>query len=102
MYDEKNTGNNLPAEIKIARSTAMLQVPVHRQGRGQRRTRATCSRRPRRLLNEKTSAAVAVREDEDARHLGVPARTISQWSIGGTSAEFAVETAKLASTTYLD
>ena len=66
-----------------------------------RPTRASCSRRPRRCS---TPRACSPFLDEKLRLLGTSACPPYHLAvvIGGTSAEFAVETAKLASTRYLD
>ena len=48
MYDEKNTGTNLPAEIKISRSTATPTSSCSWPRVADRPTRASSSRRPRR------------------------------------------------------
>ena len=73
MYDEVNTGNNLPAEIKIsADRRRRLQVPVHGQGRRQREQELPVPG-DQGAAQREDAAAVAVREDEDARHRGLPA-----------------------------
>ena len=64
-------------------------------------TRATCTRRRRRCSTRRRCSRGSSRRSR--RSAPRPARrTTWRSSIGGTSAEFAVETAKLASTRYLD
>ena len=102
MWDEVNTKTNLPAEIKIAAVDGeRLQVPVHGQGRRLGQQVASCSRRPRPCSTRSGSCQFL---DEKLRLLGTSACPPYHLAvvIGGTSAELAVETAKLASARYLD
>ena len=73
MYDEINTGNNLPAEIKIAAVDGDAYKFLFIAKGGGSANKSYLFQETKALLNEKTLAAVAVREDEDARHRGLPA-----------------------------
>jgi fumarate hydratase class I len=102
MWDEVNTGTNLPAEIKLSRGRRRrLQVPVHGQGRrlGQQELPVPGDQGP---AQRRSAAAVFL--DDKMRLLGTAACPPYHLAvvIGGTSAEFALETAKLASARYLD
>ena len=73
MYTEKNTGTNLPAEIKIyGRRRRHVQVPVHGQGRrlGEQELPLPGDQG---AAERGDAAAVDLREDAVARHLGLPA-----------------------------
>jgi fumarate hydratase class I len=105
MWDERNTGSNLPAQIELYADTA----PGHERHTSSsswpraagRRTRATSTRRPRR-----SSIPTGLMRflDEKLRSLGTAACPPYHLAIviGGTSAEFALKTAKYASAKYLD
>ena len=106
MWEERNTGSNLPAQIELYADTApghenVLQVPLHGQGRRLGEQVATCSRRPRPCS---TPPACGRFLDEKLRTLGTSACPPYHLAIvvGGTSAEYALKTAKYASARYLD
>ena len=99
MWDEKNTGTNLPAQIELYADTApggRLQVPVHGQGRrlGQQ---VFLYQETKALLNPTAHAAVPRREAPLARHRGLPAVPPRRSSSAAPRAEFALKTAKFAS-----
>jgi fumarate hydratase, class I len=101
MYDEVNTGNNLPAEIKInAIDGAEYKFLFIAKGGGSA-NKSYLFQETKALLNEKTLLPWLF---EKMKMLGTSACPPYHLAvvIGGTSAEFAVETAKLASTKYLD
>ena len=104
-YEEKNTGTNLPAQIELYSTPADqgrpgVQVPLHGQGRrlGQQVVPLPGDQgvlNPTRLMEFL---------DEKIRSLGTAACPPYHLAvvIGGTSAEFALKTAKYASAHYLD
>lgn len=101
MWEEKNTGTNLPAEIKLEATTGSEYKFMFMTKGGGSANKSYLFQETKALLNP-----TSLRQFLDAKlrligtsacppyHLGLV--------IGGTSAEFAVETAKLASTRYLD
>src|SRR4051812_14910104 len=101
MYEEKNTGNNLPAEIKIAAVDGDAYKFLFIAKGGGSANKSYLFQETKALLNEKTLLPWVF---EKMKTLGTAACPPYHLAvvIGGTSAEFAVETAKLASTKYLD
>ena len=101
MYEEKNTGNNLPAEIKIAAVDGDAYKFLFIAKGGGSANKSYLFQETKALLNEKTLLPWLF---EKMKTLGTAACPPYHLAvvIGGTSAEFAVETAKLASTHYLD
>jgi fumarate hydratase class I len=100
-WDETNTGNNLPAEIKIEAvpGDAYKFLFITKGGGSANKS----------LLYQETRALLAPETlmnwlDEKLRGLGTAACPPYHLAIvlGGTSAELALDTAKLASTRYLD
>ena len=73
MWEESNTGSNLPAQIELyATGGRRVQVPVHGQGRRVGEQVATCTRRPRRC-SARRHGLVPRGEDPLARHRRLPA-----------------------------
>ena len=101
MYDEKNTGNNLPAEIKIAATDGDAYKFLFMAKGGGSANKSYLFQETKALLNEK---ALLPWVFEKMITLGTAACPPYHLAIviGGTSAEQAVETAKLASARYLD
>ena len=101
MYEEKNTGNNLPAEIKIAAVDGDAYKFLFIAKGGGSANKSYLFQETKALLNEKTLLPWLF---DKMKTLGTSACPPYHLAvvIGGTSAEFAVETAKLASTKYLD
>ncbi|MEK7426736.1 MAG: fumarate hydratase [Actinomycetota bacterium] len=101
MYDEKNTGNNLPAEIKISAIDGDVYKFLFMAKGGGSANKSYLFQESKALLNEKTLLPWLF---ERMKALGTAACPPYHLAvvIGGTSAEYAVETAKLASTRYLD
>jgi fumarate hydratase class I len=101
MYDERNTGNNLPAEIKIAATPGDAYKFLFLAKGGGSANKSYLFQETKALLNEKTLLPWVF---EKMITLGTAACPPYHLAIviGGTSAEHAVETAKLASTRYLD
>jgi fumarate hydratase, class I len=101
MWDEVNTRTNLPAEIKLAATDGDAYKFLFMAKGGGSANKSYLFQETKALLNPASLAAFL---DEKLRALGTAACPPYHLSvvIGGTSAEFAVETAKLASTRYLD
>ena len=101
MYEEKNTGNNLPAEIKIASVDGNSYKFLFMAKGGGSANKSYLFQETKALLNEK---ALLPWVFEKMITLGTSACPPYHLAIviGGTSAEQAVETAKLASAHYLD
>ena len=101
MYEEVNTDNNLPAEIKISATDGDAYKFLFIAKGGGSANKSYLFQETKALLNEKTLLPWMF---EKMKTLGTAACPPYHLAvvIGGTSAEFAVETAKLASTKYLD
>ena len=101
MYDEVNTGNNLPAEIKISAIDGDAYKFLFMAKGGGSANKSYLFQETKALLNEKTLLPWLF---EKMKTLGTAACPPYHLAvvIGGTSAEIAVETAKLASARYLD
>jgi fumarate hydratase class I len=105
MYDEMNTGTNLPAEIKIA----AVQGPENERAYtflfiakgGGSANKSYLFQETKALLNDATLLPWLFDKMQTLGTAACPPYHLAV-VIGGTSAEFAVETAKLASTHYLD
>jgi len=101
MYDEVNTNTNLPAEIKIQAVDGDEYKFLFIAKGGGSANKSYLFQETKALLNEKTLLPWLF---EKMKTLGTAACPPYHLAvvIGGTSAEYAVETAKLASTRYLD
>jgi fumarate hydratase class I len=101
MFEEVNTDNNLPAEIKISAVSGNEYKFLFIAKGGGSANKSYLFQETKALLNEK---ALLPWLFEKMKTLGTAACPPYHLAvvIGGTSAEFAVETAKLASTKYLD
>jgi fumarate hydratase class I len=101
MWDEVNTKTNLPAEIKLSAVDGDAYKFLFMAKGGGSANKSYLFQETRALLNP-TSLANFL--DEKLRALGTAACPPYHLAVvvGGTSAELAVETAKLASTRYLD
>lgn len=100
-YEEVNTNTNLPAEIKIQAVDGDSYSFLFVAKGGGSANKSYLFQESKALLNEK---ALLPWLFEKMKTLGTAACPPYHLAvvIGGTSAEFAVETAKLASTHYLD
>ncbi len=101
MYDEQNTDNNLPAEIKIAAVDGDSYKFLFIAKGGGSANKSYLFQETKALLNEKTLLPWLFDKMKTLGTAACPPYHLAV-VIGGTSAEFAVETAKLASTHYLD
>ncbi len=101
MWDEKNTGTNLPAEIKIEAVEGSAYKFMFMTKGGGSANKSYLFQETRAILNPQSLRTFL---DDKLRLLGTSACPPYHLGlvIGGTSAEFALETAKLASTRYLD
>jgi fumarate hydratase class I len=101
MYEERNTDNNLPAEIKISAVDGDTYKFLFMAKGGGSANKSYLFQETKALLNEGTLLPWLF---EKMKTLGTAACPPYHLAvvIGGTSAEFAVETAKLASARYLD
>jgi fumarate hydratase class I len=101
MYEERNTGNNLPAEIKIAAVDGDAYKFLFIAKGGGSANKSYLFQETKALLNEKTLLPWLFDKMKTLGTAACPPYHLAV-VIGGTSAEYAVETAKLASTKYLD
>ncbi|CAB4776709.1 unannotated protein [freshwater metagenome] len=104
-YDEKNTGTNLPAQIEIYSTAEGPKGPEYKflfmaKGGGSA-NKSFLFQETKAILNPKRMLQFL---DEKIRSLGTAACPPYHLAvvIGGTSAEFALKTAKYASAHYLD
>ncbi|TWE09275.1 fumarate hydratase [Rudaeicoccus suwonensis] len=105
MWEEKNTGSNLPAQIELYADTAADHATTYKflfmaKGGGSA-NKSFLYQETKAILNP---ASMMTFLDEKLRSLGTAACPPYHLAIviGGTSAEFALKTAKYASAKYLD
>ncbi len=105
MWDERNTGNNLPAQIELYADTTPGHETSYKflfmaKGGGSA-NKSYLFQETKAVLNPKSMRAFL---NEKLRSLGTSACPPYHLAIviGGTSAEFALKTAKYASARYLD
>ena len=101
MYDEVNTGNNLPAEIKIAATDGDAYKFLFMAKGGGSANKSYLFQETKALLNDKSLFPWLFDKMKTLGTAACPPYHLAV-VIGGTSAEHAVETAKLASARYLD
>jgi fumarate hydratase class I len=101
MYTEKNTGTNLPAEIKVSAIDGDAYKFLFMAKGGGSANKSFLYQETKALLNEATLLPWLFEKMQSLGTSACPPYHLAV-VIGGTSAEFAVETAKLASTRYLD
>ncbi|MFM9083038.1 MAG: fumarate hydratase [Actinomycetota bacterium] len=101
MYEEKNTGNNLPAEIKISAVDGDAYKFLFMAKGGGSANKSYLFQETKALLNERTLLPWVFDKMVTLGTAACPPYHLAV-VIGGTSAEHAVETAKLASARYLD
>ncbi|HVJ95983.1 MAG TPA: fumarate hydratase [Acidimicrobiia bacterium] len=101
MYEEKNTGTNLPAEIEIESVDGDAYKLLFMAKGGGSANKSLLFQETKALLNPNSLMTWL---DEKLRTLGTAACPPYHLAlvVGGTSAEFALKTAKLASARYLD
>ena len=105
MWEEKNTGSNLPAQIELYADTAAGHETTYKflfmaKGGGSA-NKSYLYQETKAILNPSSMITFL---DEKLRSLGTAACPPYHLAIviGGTSAEFALKTAKYASAKYLD
>jgi fumarate hydratase, class I len=101
MYEEVNTGNNLPAEIKIAAVDGDAYKFLFMAKGGGSANKSYLFQETKALLNEKALLPWVFEKMQTLGTAACPPYHLAV-VIGGTSAEHCVETAKLASARYLD
>ncbi|MEM8902815.1 MAG: fumarate hydratase [Actinomycetota bacterium] len=101
MFDEKNTGNNLPAQIEIEAVPGDAYKFMFMAKGGGSANKSFLYQETKALLNEERLTNFL---DEKLRYIGTSACPPYHLAvvIGGTSAEYAVKVAKYASAKYLD
>ena len=101
MYEEKNTGNNLPAQIEIFATEGDAYKFLFMAKGGGSANKSYLYQETKALLNPESLMAFV-----EARLKGLGTAACPPYHlaivIGGTSAEHALKTAKLASARYLD
>src|SRR3954470_20954472 len=101
MYDEVNTANNLPAEIKIAATDGTEYKFLFMAKGGGSANKSYLFQETKALLNKTTLLPWIFDKIQTLGTAACPPYHLAI-AIGGTSAEHALETAKLASARYLD
>src|SRR5690242_17298923 len=101
MFEEKNTGNNLPAQIELYATGGDEYHFLFMAKGGGSANKSLLFQETKALLNPKSLAAFL---DQKLRTLGTAACPPYHLAvvIGGTSAEHTLKVAKLASARYLD
>ncbi|MDP9333585.1 MAG: fumarate hydratase [Actinomycetota bacterium] len=101
LYEERNTGTNLPAEIEIEAVDGDAYKLLFMAKGGGSANKSLLFQETKALLNP---SSLMTWLDDKLRTLGTAACPPYHLAlvIGGTSAEFALKTAKLASARYLD
>jgi fumarate hydratase class I len=101
MYTERNTGSNLPAEIKVSAIDGDAYKFLFMAKGGGSANKSFLDQETKALLNEETLLPWVFDKMQSLGTSACPPYHLAV-VVGGTSAEFTVETAKLASTHYLD
>ena len=101
MFEEKNTGNNLPAQIELYSKPGSTYEFLFMAKGGGSANKSFLFQKTKALLNEESMVDFL---DESLRAIGTSACPPYHLAlvVGGTSAEFCLKTAKLASAHYLD
>ena len=101
LWDEVNTGSNLPAEIDISLGTGPSYELLFMAKGGGSANKSFLYQETKAILDEERMLAFLREKIESIGTAACPPYHLAV-VIGGTSAEFAMKTAKLASTHYLD
>jgi fumarate hydratase class I len=101
MWDERNTGNNLPAQVELYATDGDAYSFLFMAKGGGSANKSYLFQETKAVLNPSSMLAFL---DEKIRTLGTAACPPYHLAIvvGGTSAEYALKTAKYASARYLD
>ncbi len=101
MYEEKNSGNNLPAQIDLMATGGMAYKFLFVAKGGGSANKTYLFQETKALLNPDTLIAFLTEKMKTLGTAACPPYHIA-FVIGGTSAEANLKTVKLASTHYLD
>lgn len=101
MYEEKNSGNNLPAQIDIYASTGMSYDFLFVAKGGGSANKTFLFQQTKAVLNADSLRAFLTEKMKTLGTAACPPYHLA-FVIGGTSAESCLKTVKLASTGYLD
>lgn len=101
MYDEKNTGCNLPAQIDVYATKGSEYKFLFLAKGGGSSNKTYLFQETKALLNPKSLEAFLIEKMKSLGTAACPPYHIA-FVIGGTSAEACLKTVKLASTKYLD
>lgn len=101
MYDEKNTGNNLPAQIDIYSTQGMEYKFLMLAKGGGSANKTYLYQKTKALLNEKSMLEFITEKFKELGTAACPPYHLA-FVVGGTSAEANLKTVKLASAGYLD
>jgi fumarate hydratase, class I len=101
MYDEVNTGNNLPAQIDIFATKGDTYKFLFVAKGGGSANKSTLFQETKALLNPASLEAFLVEKMKSLGTAACPPYHIA-FVVGGTSAEACLKTVKLASTGYYD
>ena len=101
MYDEVNTGNNLPAQIDIFATPGMEYKFLFVAKGGGSANKSALSQETKALLNPASLEAFLVEKMKSLGTAACPPYHIA-FVVGGTSAEACLKTVKLASTGHYD
>jgi fumarate hydratase class I len=101
MYEEKNTGTNLPAQIDLYATGGMEYKFLFVAKGGGSANKTFLFQETKALLNPKSLEAYLAEKMKTLGTAACPPYHVA-FVIGGTSAEANLKTVKLASTKYLD
>ncbi len=101
MYEEKNTGSNLPAEIKLSATDGATYKFLFMAKGGGSANKSYLFQETKALLNPTSLLKFLAEKLPSLGTAACPPYHLAV-VVGGTSAETALETAKLASARYLD
>jgi fumarate hydratase class I len=101
MYRETNTGNNLPAQIELYATDGDAYKFLFMAKGGGSANKSYLYQETKALLNPKSLMAFLEQKVKSLGTAACPPYHLAV-GIGGTSAEYALKTAKLASAHYLD
>ncbi len=101
MYDEKNTGDNLPAQIDLYATTGNQYEFLFIAKGGGSANKTYLYQETKAVLNPKTLIAFMTEKMKTLGTAACPPYHLA-FVVGGTSAEMTLKTVKLASAGYLD
>lgn len=101
MYEEKNTGNNLPAQIDIYSSKGSEYKFLMLAKGGGSANKTYLYQKTKALLNEESMLEFITEKFKELGTAACPPYHLA-FVVGGTSAESTLKTVKLASAGYLD